>query len=140
MIAARQGHTATLLQGGQVLVAGGTDGHGAVLSSAEIYDPATGRFRATGNMLQARSFHSATLLPDGEVLVAGGQGAGAAAELYNPGAGQWFAAGSMAQGRSHHAAALLPDGRVLVAGGVKPNASGSAAQAAVLASAELYTP
>ena len=42
-------HTATLLPNGKVLVAGGYNGS-AVLSSAELYDPATGTWTATGSL------------------------------------------------------------------------------------------
>jgi N-acetylneuraminic acid mutarotase len=119
MRTARLGHTATLLNSGLVLVAGGTTGAGGALASAELYDPATGQWTLTGSMSQGRAYHTATLLSGGEVLVTGGMGAGAAgAELYNPSSGQWFATGSMAAARSHHAAALLGDGEVLVAGGI----------------------
>jgi hypothetical protein len=71
LITARQGHTATLLGTGKVLVAGGYNA-GVYLSSAEIYDIATGEWSATGEMRSARSWHTATLLKDGRVLVAGG--------------------------------------------------------------------
>ena len=64
-------HTATLLPNGQVLVAGG-DGITGHLATAELYDPATGMWTATGSMATARFFHTATLLPNGQVLVAGG--------------------------------------------------------------------
>jgi uncharacterized repeat protein (TIGR03803 family) len=87
---ARHGHTATLLPNGTVLMAGGEGGtNDDVLSSAELYDPATGVWTATGYLNTAREWHTATLLPNGQVLMAGGCGPGvgspaiATAELYN---------------------------------------------------------
>ena len=75
----RQQHTATLLQDGRVLVAGGywSDGQNwRVLSSTEVYDPATGTFSPTGSMGAPRDSHTATLLDDGRVLIAGGEDIG----------------------------------------------------------------
>ena len=135
---ARSFHSATLLQDGRVLVAGGRVGFD-VLDSAELYDPATGTWSVTGHMSVPRVFHTATLLPDGRVLVAGGDGSGApprfghtgTAELYDPSTGVWQSTGSMVAVRSDHSATLLQDGRVLVAGGDDPD---------TIASAELYDP
>ena len=67
------GHTATLLPNGQVLVAGGY-GNSGYLTSAELYNPATGTWTVTGSLNIARTWHTATLLPNGQVLVAGGYG------------------------------------------------------------------
>src|ERR1700733_163712 len=63
----RSGHTATLLANGKVLVAGGYG-----LTSAEVYDPATGQWSATGSMISPRGEHLAVRLTNGKVLVAGG--------------------------------------------------------------------
>ncbi len=139
---ARGEHTATLLPNGKVLVAGGAHvdpGYGGfALPSAEVYDPASGTWTATGSLATARDQHTATLLPNGKVLVVGGEdfvyGFGsilASAELYDSARGTWTSTGSLATARYGHTATLLPDGKVLVTGG-----SGSS----VLASAELYDP
>src|SRR5438034_10855660 len=68
---ARDAHTATLLPNGKVLVAGGQNS-GGYLISAELYDAASGMWTATSSLNTARDFHTATLLPNGKVLVAAG--------------------------------------------------------------------
>ena len=111
----RSEHTATLLRNGQVLVAGGKDGHRSLVE-CELYNPSTGTWSETGSLKIARAYHTATLLPNGQVLVTGGRGPLASCELYNPATGTWSETGSMATERSNHTAALLPDGQVLVVG------------------------
>ncbi|OFW42315.1 MAG: hypothetical protein A3J28_14945 [Acidobacteria bacterium RIFCSPLOWO2_12_FULL_60_22] len=142
MTAARACYTATLLPNGTVLVAGGSFaaiGHNATaIASAELYDPATGTFRATGSMSTVRACHTATLLLNGEALVVGGgndRDLLTSAELYDPGAGAFHATGSTTGQGAGHTATLLANGRVLVAGGWNPSLPNT-----VLASAELYTP
>ena len=58
----REEHTATLLASGKVLIAGGTDGRGSALASAELYDPRSNRWTPAGPMSTSRLGHSATLL------------------------------------------------------------------------------
>jgi YVTN family beta-propeller protein len=132
---ARSNPTVTLLQNGQVLVAGGFDGSNP-LASAELYDPNTGLFTVTaGPMSAPRYVHTATLLPNGQVLITGGQSTAAtlaSAELYNPATGTFSLTGPMTTPRQNQTATLLQNGQVLVAGG---NDSSSP-----LASAELYDP
>ena len=135
MTTARYGATATLLADGKVLVAGGF-GPGASelprLSSAELYDPESGTFTATGSMPVGRVRHTATLLNDGRVLIAGGEdgsgGGGAAtesAELYDPAAGTFALTGSMASERADHTSTLLASGKVLIVGGWNGHAADS---------------
>jgi hypothetical protein len=120
MHGARDGHTATLLQNGSVLVAGGSDGDSSqdALSTAELYDPSSGTWTTTGDMLVAGEGRTATLLRNGRVLVVGSAyGNPSAAELFDPISGTWTATGSLTKYFGHGTATLLPDGRVLWAGG-----------------------
>ena len=129
-------HTATMLPNGKVLVTGGaTTGTSGSLSSAELFDPASGTWTATASLANKRIDHTATLLPNGKVLVAGGynetSGGLTSSELYDPGTGAWTATGSMNTARYHHTATLLSNGKVLVAAGRTPG---------LVPSAELYDP
>ena len=124
----RSFHTATLLADGRVLVVGGiqasNDVTGAVLASAELYDPVTDTWTAAAPMPGARAKHAATLLADHRVLVTGGTGADyysfsgyfRTAELYDPATDSWSPAASMNYPRLNATSTLLPDGRVLVVG------------------------
>jgi N-acetylneuraminic acid mutarotase len=125
-----------------VLATGGEDSSNHILTSAELYNLATGKWTVTGSTATPQVDNTATLLANGEVLVAGGYlGVDshyqpvytATAELYNPSTGAWKATGSMTVPRAFHGATLLPSGQVLVAGG--SNADGSSNF-----KAELYDP
>jgi hypothetical protein len=113
-------HTATLLSNGKVLVAGGYNG--AALASAELYDPTSGTWTATGSLvtprfitrrrcsrtarssLQRRYLRHSGTLRSGDRRLDDRRLASSTA-------------------RSEHTATLLPNGKVLVAGGLRLRSS-----------------
>ncbi|WP_437480304.1 kelch repeat-containing protein [Sorangium sp. So ce1014] len=137
MSTARSGHTATVLSSHNVLIVGGYNG--AVVASAELYDPNTNSWSPAGSLTTARRYHTATRLSNGRVLIAGGSNASnvslASAELYDPNTNSWSPAGSLTVARSGHTATTLDNGNgnVLVTGGQSDSST-------YLASTELYTP
>jgi hypothetical protein len=137
---ARYSHTATRLLDGRVLVAGGALGandnpSATATSTAEIYDPATGKFTPTDPMTKPRLSHSAILLKDGRVLLLGSV-SDSSAELYDPVKGKFSGAGSMKSTHNINLATLLRDGRVLIVGWGEQVGSASTSSSM----AEIYDP
>jgi hypothetical protein len=130
---ARGDLTTTVLADGRVLAVAGINYQVGMLSSAEVYDPATGTWATTSSLATGRMHHSATLLDSGKVLVSAGWSPNyetlGTTELYDPATGTWSSAGSLNTARYNHSTVLLSDGRVLASGG-GPS----------LVSAELYDP
>ncbi|HXU01995.1 MAG TPA: kelch repeat-containing protein, partial [Polyangia bacterium] len=121
----REGHTATALANGNVLVAGGANGS-TVLNTTLLFNAASGSgsWASAGNLTGARQAHTATLLPatlvkNGQVLVAGGTNGTASqstAELWN-GTTTWAATTALPAARQGQTATLLGNNMVLLAGG-----------------------
>jgi serine/threonine protein kinase len=138
--------TATRLQDGRVLVAGGDSGwqgpdapgaNQQVLSSAEIYNPANDAWQNAGNMSVPRATQSASLLSNGHVLLTGGWSDGSQLGLVStdefvPGTG-WHKAADMPGPHGQARLVALKDGRLLEVGGV--GGSGNAT-----AETDLYDP
>ena len=142
MTVARSGHTVTLLNNGQVLIAGGQNCNSVTsctaLNTAEIYDPVTGTFTPTGNLNAARFNAVAVALNQGLVLIAGGLDGSnypAAAELYDPSTGTFTSTASLNTPRPNATATVLNTGEVLISGG-----STCATPGCPVSSAELYNP
>jgi len=127
----REASSATLLNDGRVLIAGGLIHDGLswqAVNEAEVYDPSSGTFTVVSKMNAAHACHTATLLQNGKVLISGGSYPtpavpnptdGNRAELFDPMSGTFTPTGSMNTSRSCYTATLLPSGKVLMAGGEK---------------------
>ena len=136
---ARSGQSATVLGNGTVLLAAGQNAAttGGWVGSAEIYNPATGKFTLTGSLNTARFLHTAHLLASGEVLIVAGNfhGSIASTELYNPSTGTFSNGPSLNTPRQGHRSVLLTNGQVLALGGYE---SQLGSYTGYLASAELF--
>ena len=140
----RYDHTATRLEDGKVLIAGGAGfpclGGPCINRSSELYDPIKEIWSVTGELRQERSGHTATLLKDGRVLIAGGANFVGfdigrtsylkSAELYDPATGEWRPTASFNRIEGYNSATLLANGKVLAVGRSYPQGY----------SAELYDP
>ncbi|MEP6653464.1 MAG: kelch repeat-containing protein [Myxococcales bacterium] len=133
MITPRMRHTVTALADGRVLIVGGQyvvyDATAMYMSAtktlatAEVYDPVTETFVATGALASPRYSHTATLLPNGKVLITGGSNGTAqlmTAELYDPATGTFQPTGGLGTARRDHTATVLDNGKVFIAGGYSP--------------------
>src|SRR6266550_1015721 len=136
---ARAYPTATLLNNGTVLIAGGQVDQGpASTNAAELYNPATAAFSpTTSGMNSARLLHTATLLNDGTVLIVGGQSGPssfvATAEIFDALHGTFaITSNNPNNARINHTATLLADGTVLIAGGTGTDGA--------VVNAEIYNP
>lgn len=130
----RAGHKAVRLADGRVLVAGGGAEVGypctakpctvaASLATAEIYDPTSRAWTATGSLTEARIAHSLDRLPSGKVVAVGGAAENhglASMEIFDPTTGVWESGPSMKQQRLFHAATVA-NGRLVVIGGKLAN-------------------
>ncbi len=145
MTTPRMAFTATALNNGKVLVAGGLDNSSNVLDSAELYDPAERKFVAVSNpMSDRRVFHTATLLPSGKVLLTGGAtnlsgDTTNSADLYDPASNSFSPTSAMDHQRAAHSATSFPSGplagKVLITGG-----GGGSSVFFKDSSAEIYDP
>lgn len=134
----RSRHTATRLDDGRVLIAGGDDWTGTI-DEAELFDPGDSTWSSGGVHSGNRYDHSAVLLGDGRVLIAGGfgttppestdGGVGAdagpqppahlvTAEVWTPGTGEWTRVGDLAEARASFTLSPLPDGGAIAVGGL----------------------
>jgi hypothetical protein len=152
---ARSGHTAVVLNGGRVLVAGGSapisrTGE-AALAFCEIYTQSTGKWTPAASLLQPRSRHQAVALSGTTVLVVGGSTPGTpgdgtfdpfsqlTSELFDVGSGLWTAMPSRPGGRGFHRAVALGAGKVLVIGGTADTVDDAGYQSVLLFDSQAKT-
>jgi hypothetical protein len=125
MLLHRYCHQSQLLSNGRVLAFGGDDGvfssSNVIYRAAELYNPSTGTWSATGQMNKKRTNFASVVLPNGNVLAIGGQvdvafNSTASCEIYNVSTGGWSYTDSTHFQYRNHKAMLLKNGKVLVIG------------------------
>lgn len=120
---ARVDHTMVRLQDGRVLVVGGRSPGPTGWTTTELFDPATGTFTPSGELLVTRWNTPAVLLPGGDVLLLGGETnfaqleAATSVQRWDAASSAWSVAGHLLEHRIGPTATLLPGGEVLVVGG-----------------------
>ncbi|WP_224362718.1 Kelch repeat-containing protein [Hyalangium versicolor] len=121
MTTARYGHSIVRLASGKVLVASGSCGIlcGTSRLSAELYDPDTGTWSATGGITTYASEALISLLPSGHVALVGES----QVQMYDPALGTWQVTGTLSTSRTSSSRVLLPSNEILVAGGYAWNQS-----------------
>ena len=94
---------------------------------AELFNPVTETFAATGDLITQRKRHRASLLADGTVLVSGDASLSndqqpnsgtPHCETWDPATGLWTSTQDMNVGRTEHESTFLPDGTVVISGGL----------------------
>jgi hypothetical protein len=131
----RYGPHAVVLGDGRVLVVGNDGAYGPYqgvrddTATAELWDPASGKWTTTASLNKPRADFAAVPLAGGRALVTGGLDQGTAGcdgggqqsfsstYVYDPKSGTWARGGLLHTARTAPSAAVLPDGRILVAGG-----------------------
>jgi len=114
-------HTATLLNNGKVLVAGGF-GNTLELRSCEIYDPEANKWTVTASLNEARSEAASILLPNGNVFISGGDSLGApwkkTCEVFDITGKEWTYVQSMYDARiDHQIYYMAKNNQLLILGG-----------------------
>lgn len=131
----RAEHSGTLLTNGEVLIAGGWNGHAADSADdppwdplfTELFDPSSGTFKYAASMSTTRIGHTATRLSDGRVLLLGGipalqnidsQPAGIRyAEIFDPTTEMITGLDDLTISRDVYTVTLLQSGEILLVGG-----------------------
>lgn len=125
MLYARYKPSATVLQDGRVLVAGGYGG----TASAEIYDPSADAWSFTAPLTEPRAENTGVLLPDRRVLIEGGNNNPdfrTSAEIYSPDTNIWSPAGLSRGCNLGNILVRTSDDLILMAGGGHLDGSGGA--------------
>lgn len=137
---------ASLLPNGRVIVAGGLSAASPfpAITTAEVYDPLTRTWAATGGLNTPRWSLDAVTLNNGQVLFAGGASAfagGAAlvtAEIYDATTQTFsYTSNNLSVARQSFGITTLNDGRVILAGG---NSSGNNLGGSGVAAVDIYDP